>query len=140
MKKDKICAKFMNLSLYHDAKVVGISFQDGNSIEIKFQLTSDKYSCLTIENVSLIRMTDFTDQNIVHRLMVSGNDGYIDDIAFRIKWATSRSDFFNDDLNQKLLNVCQEIERGDRILIYLEPSTGAEMVAICTGYLENTSG
>jgi hypothetical protein len=76
-------------------------------------------------------MTDFVSQNIVYSLSYyHGMDIDVDEIKKHLDWASSLSDStsYLDESRMKL--VIEKIRTGQSILLVLEPSWGARVVAV----------
>ncbi|WP_434559387.1 hypothetical protein [Pseudomonas sp. R1-6] len=126
---------------YHDAVLLGISTDDAfGSCLLSFKQSDGKKSELILSGCELIRVVDYTNQNIVSRLVVY-QGGIVDkvDAATKLIWASELSDA-SSYLSQEALNsIIERISSGSACLIYLEPSSGAEVVALCNNIIEKSA-
>lgn len=80
----------------------------------------------------MFRVADVVRQNVASRIVIySGNGFDMDDVCSKISWA-STADGEKSYVSQKLIeSITGRLLEGDQILVYLEPSVGAEAVLLC---------
>ncbi|NHN68222.1 MULTISPECIES: hypothetical protein [Pseudomonas] len=129
------------LHQYHDAVLMGIStYNASDSYLLSFKHFDGKKSELILSGCELVRMVDYTTQNIVSRLVVY-QGATVDrvDVATKLTWGSELLDA-SSYLTQETINrIIERISSGSACLIYLEPSSGAEVVALCNGILERSA-
>lgn len=128
------------LDQYHDATLLGINTDDINgSCSLSFKLNDGEGKEILLNGCEIIRVVDYINQNIVSRVVVY-QGGFIDrgDVATKLTWASELSDASSYLKQEALMKVVERIAAGDACLIYLEPSSGAEVVALCAKVVERS--
>lgn len=129
------------LNQYHDAALVGISTDDASdSYFLSFKHFDGKKSELILNNCALVRMVDYTTQNIVSRLIVY-QGATVDrvDVATKLTWASELLDASSYLSQEAISRIIDRISSGSACLVYLESSSGAEVVALCNSILERSA-
>lgn len=130
------------LAEYHDAVLSAINADEAaSSSALTFELRDGSTRRVVLKGCELIRIVDFTNQNIVSRLIkYSGASVDANDIADKLAWATSRSDA-SSYLNQEALtSIISRVQGENASVLYLEPSNGAELVALFTEMVQEVAG
>lgn len=96
---------------------------------------------MVLKGCELLRIVDFTNQNIVSRLIkYSGASADATDIADKLTWAASLSDASSYLSQEALTSIISRVQAGDASVLYLEPSNGAELVALFTEMVQEVAG
>jgi hypothetical protein len=117
---------------YHDAVLKGID-AGGNSgsVALSFVLQNGQKKSLTLHACEIFRATDFVNQNVVSRLLLfRGPDIDTESVIEKLHWASSQSDTSSFLKPERLDQLLAEIRNGELSLFVLEPSWGAEVVAL----------
>lgn len=117
----------------HDAEVilVAIDRQEGYA-QLDFRLEDGQSSSVKLKGIRAFRCEDLTLQNVVSRVLRSSNaDMSREGLKYWLQWVTSLSDadsWLSDERNTEWLTDC---EVGVLELVVIEPSAGAQIVAVC---------
>lgn len=116
---------------FHDAELKGIDASNATNIVLLFCLEDGQRRSLTLCGCEFFRVTDFVSQNVVSRLLIfHGQDIDKGSITEKLRWATSLCDASSFLGQERLNDIIAKIQRGERSLLVLEPSCGAEMVIL----------
>jgi hypothetical protein len=117
---------------FHDAELTGISSGDSpRSIVLLFSLMNEQKRSLALRDCKIFRASDFVIQNVVSRLLLfHGPEIDTDSVAERLRWASSLSDASSSLSHERQSELIEKIRTGDLSLLVLEPSCGAELVAL----------
>jgi len=129
---------YQALTGYHDSILRSIDTNEAeSSLSLLFQLTDGSTRKILLKGCEIFRIVDFTKQNITSRL-IKYNGAGVDtvDISEKLTWATSLSDASSFLSQQALTSITNRILDGNASVLYLEPSYGAEMVALFSELLE----
>ena len=122
---------FKVASAYHDAELKGIDSSNASDIVLYFCLENGQKLSLTLHGCEFFRVTDFVSQNVVSRLLIfQGQDIDKGSVIEKLRWATSLCDSKSFLEQEKLDEIITKIQKGERSLLVLEPSWGAELVAL----------
>jgi hypothetical protein len=129
---------FKNLVPYHDAEFIRIdSASQQRQLSLSFLLSNGEIKNLILLECEFFRVLDYTSQNIVSRLLfmhgASSDDAFLND---RLIWASSLSDAPGFLSAERCRHLIIEIKASRLILFLLEPSAGAEVVALCKSIAE----
>ncbi|MDR6633744.1 hypothetical protein J2X72_002544 [Phyllobacterium sp. 1468] len=119
-----------NLEDFHDAEVIKIEINSGD-LHISVNTVDNKVKNIKLIECKLFRVNDFIHQNVISRILPIGIDSNDEGILEKISWATEiggDSPFMDVKSIKGLLN---DIRSGSLLLVYFEPSWGAEIVAVC---------
>ena len=129
---------FKNLTIYHDAELVGVSSATkSGELHLSFLLDDGANKRLFLSGCEFFRIIDYTSQNIVSRILIL--QGVSNDSAFieeRLLWAASLSDSPSFLSSERCGHLIREIAESKKLLFLLEPSAGAEVVAFCENIAE----
>lgn len=117
----------------HDAELIGVELDRANErARLTLQLESGQTRLVDLSGLRAFRSEDVTLQNVVSRLLRSSRGEISPDHLDRwLSWATSLSDtgsWLSDQRRSEWLAACAS---GDLELVVLEPSAGAQIVAVC---------
>jgi hypothetical protein len=118
----------------HDAHILGISISDnGKEFEVLLRTSEGSKGKLIFEDLQFLRVVDFCQtQNIISRAIIyQGDQIDFDVVRERLMWVTSTTltgSYLKED---KLKELCSGIADKRYLLFYVEPSVGAELVAVC---------
>lgn len=120
------------LSDYHDLLIVGIKYDDKErTLHLYFESTCVS-SEIRLLGCEYFRVVDFVPRSVVSRLItISGktsSEGAIEDEAI---WVTSLEDSASYLNQEGLSRIIGAVKSGEASIFRLEPSWGAEVVAIC---------
>lgn len=127
-------------SIFHDAELTGLHVSRiQKTVSLTFRLVGGQTKTITLINVAQFRATDFILQNVVSRLRISSQSRIPRDQAiFWIKFSSSLADTDTFMSDSQINQLVEKIDAGGMILFVLEPSFGAELVAVCESIdLEN---
>lgn len=126
------------LAEYHDAVLSVVNADDAaSSSSFAFRLRDGSVRRIVLKGCELLRIMDFTNQNIVSRLIkYSGVEVDVADIAEKLTWASSLSDSSSYLSPDALATIVSRVQCGSAAVLYLEPSNGAEMVALFAEMVE----
>jgi hypothetical protein len=127
---------------YHDAALKGINAGDEQgSIALSFVLEDGQMKTLNLHGCEIFRATDFVIQNVVSRLLLLQGTGIdTESVIEKLKWASSQSEGSSFLKPEKLDELLEKIRMSERSLFVLEPSWGAEVVALFTRMSSSTTG
>jgi hypothetical protein len=123
---------------YHDTAISGIVETNNGGNWVLFAKCEDgTRKTLTLAECEVFRVVDFTLQNIVSRIMVFHGES-IDEkfVTDRLSWASSLCDassYLDEEAQRDLM---LRIKNGELCLVVVEPSAGAEIVAVCRSFLD----
>jgi hypothetical protein len=129
---------FEKLVAYHDAEFVRVdSASKQRELSLSFVLSNGEVKNLILMECEFFRVLDYTSQNIVSRVLIlhgaSSDRSFLTD---RLIWAASLSDAPSFLSAERCSNLLMEIEASKLVLFLLEPSAGAEVVALCKSVAE----
>lgn len=130
------------LAGYHDAVLSAINADKAESASVlTFELRDGSARRVVLKGCELLRIVDFTNQNIVSRLIkYSGASADATDIADKLTWAAALSDASSYLSQEALISIISRVQAGDASVLYLEPSNGAELVALFTEMVQEVAG
>lgn len=116
----------------HDAELVNISIMRAvRSLRLEFLLVTGGKIQVLVDGVTHFRAADVIMQNVVSRLLISSRDALSDnDIADRLRWVTRLSDTSSFASDPQLDLLRAKLLSNELVLIFLEPSWGAELVIV----------
>ena len=124
-------AEMMEKINFHDGKITSISVND-KDFSIKIVTANDKLVTIDFLNTIALRVSDFSIQNIISRVMFSSNNDFSEQgLISCLSWVTSYSDSKSWLKQEKLLDVMKSLQSGTSELIVFEPSAGAEIACVC---------
>ena len=117
---------------FHDWCLTSI-LRDGERLGLTVASEDGSRSALIdLQEVRLIRMVDYSTQNIVENICDSSVHAIDRDCLSRLLvWMCSTADGGSWLSQESLGKITSEIEAGQAVLIALTPSSGAELVALC---------
>jgi hypothetical protein len=117
---------------YHDAALNGLDVSGNQgSMVLSFVTEGRQRKLLTLHACQIFRVTDFVSQNIVSRLLLfRGPDIDTDCVIDKLRWASSRSDATSYLSLEGTEAILAKMRCGQLSLLALEPSCGAELVAL----------
>lgn len=123
---------FDTLEIYHDAELTGIDRVGKGHVVLSFALQNGKTSRLHLHGCDFFRVTDFISQNVVSRILIFNDSGaQACGVVEKLEWSTSLTGTRSFLTKERLDNIVAKIHAGERSLFVLEPSWGAEVVALC---------
>lgn len=129
-------------STYHDEKLISIAVADDSlAIEISAQ---NKKIIIKVNELEKLRVTDFKDGNIINvaQVIYAGGAGTEGMVRSLLKYAYEVDDADlerNTELSSFLDKKLMDYENGLIVILELEPSYGAYLVAIGGSILEMDS-
>ncbi|WP_162574769.1 hypothetical protein [Variovorax sp. PBL-H6] len=116
----------------HDAEIVSIDIDRENSVcRLGFTFEREKRSSLELFEVVAFRVEDFSLQNVVSRILrATAKDFSEDDLSHWLDWATSLPDAPSWLKSERKREWVDALNDGRLALIVLEPSAGAQIVAV----------
>jgi hypothetical protein len=120
---------------FHDSELWSVQyFKVSNTLELRFKDTGQEDKLISLLDCRLFRVADMGKQNVVSRLIcISGAESDTAYVAERLSWASSLSDTASYLDQHHLHDLIGGVSRSELCMIVLEPSWGAELVAICRG-------
>lgn len=123
---------FDYLKSYHDTELFSVNLRkEARKLELDFLFENGERKKLILNHCSSFRILDFINQNVVSRLMVFSGEKFIKQkIIYYLRFLYSLSDspnLLSDSAIKKIINDIQESKTN---LFVLEPSRGAELVAL----------
>ncbi len=117
---------------YHDATLSAIETEsDGRNLTMRFRTVEGSTRELKLEGCEFFRTSDFVAQNVVSRLiLMKGREQNVSHLEEKLQWASSRSDATSFLSSEGLARLVDRISKGELAVLYLEPSNGAELVAV----------
>mgnify|MGYP003589766930 CR=1 FL=1 len=113
----------------HDSQLISINVIEAKNLSLNFLLVNKKIITLTLRNVILLNVIDFSIGNIVLDVTVSKIENKSDEyISTGIKRAINHPNYLiSDEYISNLKN------KGGNLLFCLSPSYGAEIYCVCEG-------
>jgi hypothetical protein len=117
---------------YHDAILKGINASElPDDIVLSFTAEDGQEKSLTLHACEIFRATDFVRQNVVSRILLfRGGDIDTDSVVDKLRWASSLSDTNSYLSSERVETILAKIRSGHLSLLVIEPSCGAEIVAL----------
>ena len=117
----------------HDAEIVSIDMDRENSAcRLGLAHEAEKRSSFELFEIVAFRVEDFGLQNIVSRILrATARDLSEDDLNHWLEWVTSLSDAPSWLRPERKREWLQSLSDGRLEMIVLEPSAGAQIVAVC---------
>jgi len=118
---------------YHDAAITGIAADDvSGELLLAVKLENGAKKTLALDGCEIFRIVDFTPQNVISRIMVF-RDSSVDEnlLIEKLRWVTSFCDASSYLSEERLQNLMRRIKVGELSLVVVEPSAGAEIIALC---------
>jgi len=117
----------------HDAEIVSIDMDRKNSVcRLGLSHEGEKRSSFELFELVAFRVEDFGLQNVVSRILrATAKDFSEDDLNHWLEWATSLSDASSWLKPERKREWIEALNDGRLELIVLEPSAGAQIVAVC---------
>jgi len=92
---------------------------------------------IILRGCSLFKSSDLVLQNVVSRIITyTGHDVIERDVADKLEWVSSLSDASSFLNAERMGAIVSSIKNGCETLIYVEPSWGAQIVALCKEIVE----
>jgi hypothetical protein len=128
------------LSRLHDAELSALSIDRTKRIvTLDFVCPGDVIRQLTFYGVVGFRIVDLIQQNVVSRIVLSGDRSLSDDDVYKwVKWVNTiaGSEVFIQKAEAD--NLVTRIKAGNLSLLVLEPSWGAELAVVFEKLVETT--
>lgn len=132
----------MNLMLidaYHDAELKSVDCRDSACLVLRLAMRNGISRVLMLHEPQFFRIADFVNQNVVSRLhIISGEHVDKDFVVENLKWASRQRDSASFLQVHVIEDILGKIKRRERSLLVIEPSWGAEVVALFAHMSENT--
>ena len=117
----------------HDAEIVSIDIDRENSMcRLGLSHEEGKRSSFELFEIVAFRVEDFGLQNVVSRILrATANDFSENDLNHWLEWVTSLSDAPSWLKPERKREWVEALNNDKLELIVLEPSAGAQIVAVC---------
>ncbi|ATG22583.1 hypothetical protein CO705_22210 [Ralstonia pickettii] len=124
---------------YHDATLLAIDTDsEDRTLTMRFRTVEGNTRALALQACEFFRASDFVAQNVVSRLiLMKGHEQNVHHLEEKLRWASSRSDATSFLSPERLALLVERIIKGELTVLYLEPSSGAELVALFSSMHEN---
>jgi hypothetical protein len=120
------------VSNLHDAEVIGVGIAGaGSSLRVDLLRASGTPVSIEARGVVTFRAVDMAKQNVVSRVCISTIETDIGWIRDRLNWATERVDSSSYLSEQASAEYARRVSSGELKLLWIEPSAGVELVALC---------
>ena len=118
---------------YHDAELAKIAMNRSNkTLTLTFDMLNGTFESLEFHDILSYKISDVTYQNVVSRIFVSCSGGMDKAELFRIfRWICSSREGNLLISEESFRQYEQDIFEGRLILLYLDPSWGAEAGVVC---------
>ncbi|SAL75169.1 hypothetical protein AWB68_04718 [Caballeronia choica] len=119
---------------FHDAEIVRIEhFSDDRELVVSFKRVSGEAGVFRFTGVIAQRIVDFSEQNVVSRLLISPRYRFSsDEVRTWVQWVNSRDDAKAAPIDgERADQYARDFVTGRGALFILEPSCGAEMAVLC---------
>jgi pyruvate-formate lyase-activating enzyme len=119
---------------FHDAEIVCIEHRsDDRELVVSFKRVSGEAGVFRFAGVIAQRLVDFSEQNVVSRLLISPRYRFSsDEVRTWVQWMNSRDDAKAAPIDSERADqYARDLVTGRRALFILEPSCGAEMAVLC---------
>lgn len=128
-----IMENFERLSTFHDAELRQMShIADVNRLELGFERADGQFVVISLRGLVAFRAVDFGLQNVVSRLLVHGLNLKLTqpELVDHVGWTLNSCD--SDQLSDPatVSTLVSRVDSGELLLFILEPSWGAEMIAL----------
>lgn len=116
----------------HDAEVVGVKVMDGGAgAVIELSRVNGTQVSVHSRGILAFRAVDMAMQNVVSRVCISTAETDVAWLTHRLSWATERIDATSYLSNSAMEEYVRRLQTDDLKLIWIEPSVGVELVAVC---------
>ncbi|MBT2336217.1 hypothetical protein J7E49_20165 [Variovorax paradoxus] len=117
----------------HDAEIISVNIDRENSVcRLGLSHEGEKQISIELFGVAAFRVEDFGLQNVVNRILRSTSKDFSEDeLNYWLEWVTSLSDSSSWLKSEKKCEWLDAFNDGRLELIVLEPSAGAQIVAVC---------
>ena len=120
-------------SEFHDAEILVVAIdRESARAQLKCRLEDGQIRSVRFEGLKAFRSEDLTLQTVVSRVLRSSKAQISrDGMEYWLEWATSLSDadsWLTDERKSEWLTAC---DAGLLDLVVVEPSAGAQIVALC---------
>ncbi len=120
-----------NVAGLHDAELYLVKMDRENAtIDLGFKCIDHSVCTISFGKIWNYRIENIITQNVVSRILVSNTlRGFGDDLEKTVRWAFSIGNtlFISDEYVKEYV---QRINSGELLLVYLDPSWGAEVAVI----------
>ncbi|VWB52939.1 hypothetical protein [Burkholderia lata] len=123
-----------SIPTFHDAELVTIDHRPADQeLRLRFRRVGGEIHSFRFTGVISLRIIDFTQQNVVSRLLLSPVYPFSQtEVRQWLKWIGSREDFDAAHVDDSRLNqYLADFDTGRKALFVLEPSCGAEVAVLC---------
>ncbi|VWD32331.1 hypothetical protein BLA18110_06237 [Burkholderia lata] len=123
-----------SIPTFHDAELVTIDHRPADQeLRLRFRRVGGEIHSFRFTGVISLRIIDFTQQNVVSRLLLSPVYPFSQtEVRQWLKWIGSREDFDAANVDDSRLNqYLADFDAGRKALFVLEPSCGAEVAVLC---------
>lgn len=117
----------------HDAEIVGVSVDRlSSSARLDMRRQDGGLCSVELHGLKAFRGEDLTLQNVVSRVLLSSAGQFSDEaLEHWLTWVTSLSDatsWLSAERKHEWRKAC---EAGQLVAVVVEPSSGAQVVAVC---------
>ncbi|CAB3748655.1 hypothetical protein B7G54_00690 [Burkholderia puraquae] len=123
-----------SIPTFHDAELVTIDHRPADQeLRLRFRRVGGEIHSFRFTGVISLRIIDFTQQNVVSRLLLSPVYPFSQtEVRQWLKWIGSREDFDAANVDDSRLNqYLADFDADRKALFVLEPSCGAEVAVLC---------
>ena len=121
----------IQLKNYHDAKLESVDNTSKGVVRLKFRSENNEVKLLDLLGCKIFRLNDFIGQNIVSRILLySGKNLDAEDVRRHLNWSTSLNDAPSYLSEENIEELIGKVVKSQLSLLYLEPSAGADFVAV----------
>lgn len=133
---------YIKLSGYHDCVLFSISSDPvSKDVRLFFFAENARQKIILLRGCKLFRSEDFILQNVVSRVVVySGEEADRSEVVEKLKWASRLSDSSSSLSEDRLNIIFASIKSCNDALVCVEPSWGAQVVALCKSFVEIDGG
>ena len=128
------------LSGYHDSKLNSVNSKNKlGELLLSFHDENGDERVIILHDCNIFRVNDFNSQNVVSRIIIFyGENIDTEYVVSKLLWASSMSDSSSFLKNDKIFSIIEKIKKRYLSLLFLEPSYGAEIVALFSAMDEKT--
>jgi pyruvate-formate lyase-activating enzyme len=120
---------------FHDAEIIRIDHRrEDRELAVHLKRASGDTGVFRFTGVIAQRIVDFTEQNVVSRLLISPRYPFSSDEVRRwVQWVNSRDTVTAVPVDDERADqyARDDLVTGQRALFVLEPSCGAQMAVLC---------
>ncbi|WP_441707066.1 hypothetical protein [Hyphomicrobium sp. 2TAF46] len=122
----------MNIPSFHDGNLTGVQLAEGQVTLTLKRVDGQMYE-LVLSSVQALQMDDFREGNIINRLRVIQGSVPHSEILERLfpPPHPSAAENYHAAHAKSLQTKALKVEAGEAVVILIDPSYGADLVAFC---------